>query len=72
MHSIDNEINRLIKLKEEVENCKELIQNHPDVLFCSSKYFHNYLNCGAPQKAETIVFVVDDRLVPFLSGLVYD
>lgn len=72
MHSIDNEINRLIKLKEEVENCKQLIQNHSDVLFCSSKYFHNCLNCGAPQKAGTMVFVVDDRLVPFLGGLIYD
>ena len=71
MHSIDNEINRLIKLKEEVESCKELIQNHSDALFCSSKYFHNYLS-SAIQEAGTLIFVVDDRLVPFLSGLIYD
>lgn len=71
MHSIDNEINRLIKLKEEVENCKEFIQNHSDVLFCSSKYFHNCLE-REPREVGKLVFVVDDDLVPYLNGLIYD
>ena len=64
MHSIDNEINRLIKLKEEVENCKKLIQKHSDVLICSESYFHNCL--GVPGEAGQMVFVVSDELADFI------
>ena len=64
MHSIDNEINRLIKLKEEVEICKELIQNHSDVLICSESDFHNCL--GAPREAGQMMFVVSDELADFI------
>lgn len=71
MHSIDNEINRLIKLKEKVELCKQFAQNHPDILLCSSNYFHNYLE-HEPREVGKLVFVVDDDLVPYLNGLICD
>ena len=67
MPSIDNEINRLIKLKEEVENCKELIQNHSDVLICSESYFHKHLE--PPKEAGQVVFVIKDEQAHYFGGL---
>ena len=61
----------LIKLKEKVELCKQFAQEHPDILLCSSNYFHNHFE-REPREAGKLVFVVDDDLVQYLNGLIYD